>query len=379
MVRRSRFLQGVHRVVALLVFLMSLPLTLAPLQAQTPKLMQIFGRRSVEADPSKAYELTELEGPWMILASTFAGPTGEQQARALVLELRRDYNLPAYIHREKFDFTSPIAARDPSAKPMRYANAQAYEAYAVLVGEFDSANHPELDEALETIKSATPQACKQAGDETDTSPMAAIRKLRRKWIGAKDEGPRGPMAYAFATKNPLLPDEFFSAPEVDSFVFGLNKDVQHSLLNNPAKYTVVVRTFEGLSTLVDGKHDKKFVPSGERLDQCAELAHKMTMTLRARGVEAYEFHDRSRSLVTIGSFESLGQQTANGGFAYDPAIRNVMQTYCAGNHSHPTADGKPGIAANHVDFIPYDVRPAPIAVPKKSKRSIYASALGLVR
>jgi hypothetical protein len=80
--------------------------------------------------------------------------------------------------------------------------------------------------------------------------------------------------------------------------------------------------------------------------------------------------------VTIGGFDTLGRQLPNGGFEYDAAIRQIMQKYCAGSQSSPTQFG-PGIAANHVASIPYDVQPTPIAVPRKSKRSLYMGKLGM--
>ena len=44
----------------------------------------------VEAEAGKQYRLTTDHGPWMILASSFAGPGAEQQASQLALELREE-------------------------------------------------------------------------------------------------------------------------------------------------------------------------------------------------------------------------------------------------------------------------------------------------
>jgi invasion protein IalB len=41
--------------------------------------------KKVEADPQASYELTEQHGPWLIMCTSFAGPTAEQQAHDLVL------------------------------------------------------------------------------------------------------------------------------------------------------------------------------------------------------------------------------------------------------------------------------------------------------
>ncbi|WP_237607201.1 hypothetical protein [Roseimaritima sediminicola] len=342
--------------------------------ADPPSLLRVFGKKSVEADPGRSYTLTEEDGPWLILAATFAGESGLEKAEKLVLEMRSDYDLPAFIYRESFDFSGRVPDLHTTGARVRYANPQSYETFSVLVGEFDSVDHPAIDRTLETIKTATPKAYNGKGQ--DDSPLAAVRRFQRQLLGEKKEGGKPPMATAFVTRNPLLPDDFFQQPEVDSFVMSINKEVEHSLLENPGKFTVVVRTFEGLSTFVDGKHDKEFKPSAQRLNDFALQAHRMVTALREKGVEAYEFHDRRRSLVTVGSFDELGVRTADGGFQYTPEILAVMRKYCAGNTYTRTPDGRHmAIKANHIDWIPFDVNPKPIAVPKKSKRSLYTATL----
>jgi hypothetical protein len=248
----------------------------------------------------------------------------------------------------------------------------------VLVGEYDSVEHPQLVKDLKRLKAANPKSLNGQGLSATKSenPLVAVQKLKQNLLKRTGKPETSPLANAFATTNPMLPEEFFSAPEVDSFVMELNSQVENSLLSNQGRYTVIVRTFAGLGTIVDGKRDKEFQPSSERMDNCAADADDMTRELRKQGVEAYQFHDRTRSIVTIGSFESLGRQLPGGGFEYDPAIRQIMQKYCAGSKAELTKFG-PGIAANHVASIPYDVSPTPIAVPKKSKRSLYMGKLGM--
>ena len=141
---------------------------------------------------------------------------------------------------------------------------------------------------------------------------------------------------------------------------------------------MTVCTFEGLGTIVDGKQEKDFVPSAKRLDKYAADAVKVLRKLRADGEEAYQFHDRYRSLVTVGSFETLGRELPNGSFQYSPEILRVMQKYSAFNAQHArTVPGRNGIAANHAALVPFDIQPTPIAVPKASKRSLYAPRFGM--
>ncbi len=56
--------------------------------------------------PDKPYRLTKEHGPWLILASSFAGSGAEKQARELVLELRQQRNLEAYMYQEAYDYTT---------------------------------------------------------------------------------------------------------------------------------------------------------------------------------------------------------------------------------------------------------------------------------
>ncbi len=349
-----------------------------PSVAAPPSLLRIFGKAPAAISTDGGKQLSEVDGPWMILAASFAGEPGKQQAQSLADELSRDYGMPSFVHEEKFDFGGKIDRPNTDGRVLRYANQSKYQAYAVLVGEYDSVDHPQLIRDLKRIKESQPKSMNGDGiaDAKEDTPLAAVQRLQKSLLKKTGKTESGPLANAFATTNPMLPEEFFSAPEIDSFVMELNDQVEHSLLENEGKYTVVVCTFAGLGTIVGGKQEKAFQPSSERMDGYAASANKMVLELRKIGVEAYQFHDRNRSLVTIGSFTDLGRQMPDGGFEYDPAIRKVMETYCAGNQSQPTKFG-PGIAANHIANIPYDIQPLPIAVPKKSKRSLFIGKLGM--
>ena len=56
----------------------------------------------------------------------------------------------------------------------------------------------------------------------------------------------GPLANAFITRNPLLPEDYF-VPKggLDELVVKMNKNVKYSLLDCPGKYTVQVAHFTG--------------------------------------------------------------------------------------------------------------------------------------
>ncbi len=362
---------------AILLTSMALSLTFlaAPCPAGPPSFLRLFGKKKVEADPSNEYRLTEVEGPWMILAATFTGDSGARKSRQLVMELRSEYNLPAYVYREDFDFTQQVGLFEPTQKPLRYANAARFNAYAVLVGEFDSVNHPEIEKALETVKIINPPVFNQLRAEDEVGAMASIRRIKNQILQASKEAEvkRGPMYNAFVTRNPLLPEDFTQAPEVDSFVQKLNQNVEHSLLECDGKFTVVVRTFEGLSTtMVGGRIKDEMTPSKERLDQSMAMAHKMVEALRKDGVEAFEFHDRSKSLVTVGSFDSLGENLRSG-FQYSPQIQNIMRVYAGTERIGRNPQGEVVRYVHNIEKIPFDPEPHPIAVPRASKRGLYSA------
>ena len=354
---------------------------LCQLSAAPPGLLKIFAPvEQVEVPESR--KLSELNGPWLILAATFAGTDGRLRAEKLAGELSTTLHLPAFIHEEDFDFTAKLN-RPESGKVIRYANQAKYAAYAVLVGEYDRVDHPDLVRDLKRVKNTssnllTESAGNLATASEQSNPVEAVNSLKKELMRVVGRKKIGELGNAFATTNPLLPSEYFMVPEVDSFVFDMNSQVEFSLLLNTAKFTVVVATFSGFSTIANGKLENRFEPSSERMDMCAVQADKMVRELRKNGIEAYQFHDRTRSMVTIGEFDSLGRVAADGSFDYSAEIKEIMKEYRAGDDVKVSRFGEV-IKAKHVASIPFDVNPTPIAVPKKSKRSIYSASLGVER
>src|SRR5580704_8983372 len=82
----------------------------------------------VDADPSKDYRLKEEQGPWIIMACSFSGPTGEKQAHDLALELRQRYRMEAYVHHMDFKLDDPnSSALSLAASPHRHVYHQVTE------------------------------------------------------------------------------------------------------------------------------------------------------------------------------------------------------------------------------------------------------------
>jgi hypothetical protein len=350
-------------------------------QAELPSLLRIFGKaKPANADPSKVYELSQEDGPWLILASTLVGEGARERANKLAIEIRSDLGLPAFIYKENFDFTGK--PKDfQGHKRVRYANQYQYEAYVVLVGEYDRVDHPSVERDLKAIKGAKPVVLEDpkevAAELNAQTPASAVKVVATKLKAISLGGRRpGPMAGAFVTRNPMLPEDYFEAPLVDSFVSQLNESFQdYNLLDCDGKFTVIVKTFSGSNTIANSKQEKSFTPNVKRLDRMATDAAMMVKELRKKGVEAYQFHDRERSLVTVGSFDVLGRELPNGGFRYNPQILQTMREFSAVNVDPALARQVPAgkMAGNNINMIPFDVEPTPIAVPRKTKRSLYGA------
>jgi hypothetical protein len=366
--------QGGKRWVALILCVACAP----TLPADPPSFFSMFGRR-VAADPNQAYELTEAAGPWMILAASFGGEEGEAQARELVLELRKDFNLPAYLHRRDFDYSQRLEAKNTmiEGRPaMRYANASQYTAYTVLVGDFVSPNDPALQRTLDLIKHARPATLDYSKRKTTAQRFAALREWQRQVLGDEKKKKQGPMRTAFATRNPLLPEEYFGQDPVDAFVEEMNRDLEFSLLKSKGKFTICVRSFDGEETtdFGNGARASELKEDPDRLDRYALKAHEMTMELRRQGVEAYEYHNRFGSYVCVGSFDELGSMGSDGVFRYSGEALKIIETYRAGDQLERTAFGV-GIRAKNVAGVPFDVQPRPMAIPRPASRGLFAGQL----
>lgn len=369
------------RLLVLLVLSTALPIVASAQTAKRSSLLRMFSRQS----PSQARpidgELTEEAGPFLILAATLVGEGAEGRAEKLAAEIRSDLKLSAFIYNENFDFTKTVSFDPQTARRTKYANAYQYDAYAVLVGEYDTVTHPSIEEDLYRIKRATPRvledAAEMAAETNESNPVTTLKGITSRILqGARSQGKDfGPMAHAFVTRNPMLPADYFNAPPVDSFVQELNEGDEFSLLDCNEKYTVIVKTFRGTKKILDSADDYNFEANQGRLKKMKRQADKMVKELRGNGVEAYQYHDRERSLVCIGSFNELGKELPGGKFQYDSGIRQVMSRYSALNVQPELARQVPGgvrgIAANAAALIPFDVQPTPIVIPKLSKKSLY--------
>jgi hypothetical protein len=379
---------------------------------------QIMPRQKVDSDPNGDFTLSEKNGPWLIMAASFDGAEGEQQARDLVHELRSKFNLPAYYYGMTFrmDEDRPGRGLDDYGAPIRrrYQRGEVLE-HAVLVGEYPTIDDPEAQHQLQNIKTLKPQSLQVAEGESTAQSLASVRNFQqyvKKQLGKPM--PKGPMGHAFLTRNPLLPKEYFAPKGVDEDVAKWNEGLEHSLLSCPGKYTIKVATFHGRSSLKDANDS---VPDNTKVRQArvddplvlaVKNAHLLTEALRSRGWEAYEFHDRYESYVTVGSFaemhvlpdgrmapatreaqviiDTFGAATPNVNFerpAYrelgmkDDAIQqvehkqDVIKDQFKNRFSASYGQVSEGFYPKRFVGLPFDIQPCPIEAPKKSISSAY--------
>lgn len=336
--------------------------------------------KRIDADPTKNYALTEASGPWLIMAASFAGPGADTEARQLVLELRKRYKLSAYTHAAKFDFSQPVVGKgvDKYGQPkqMKHKTAKKYDEIAVLVGDFPNINDPQLQQTLKQLKFLKPTCLSREGTPT-TQRFANLRTVQR-YIDSKMNNKRqtkGPLGSAFVARNPMLPQEYFTPTGFDSFVENMNKGVKHSLLKCPKGYSVRVATFRG-NAIIDQSEIAKIEKNGgmkSQLTIAAEKAHRLVADLRKRGVEAYEFHDRHESIVTVGSFDRVGTPRDDGKTEIDQRVYKVIKNYGPGKKKLPNGE-ETGMIPKSLGGISFDLQPVPVAVPRRSIAADYAGS-----
>ncbi|MFO1092125.1 MAG: hypothetical protein U0992_02275 [Planctomycetaceae bacterium] len=268
----------------------------------------------IEAIPGKKYALNKELGPWMVMVASFQttsedgsveeGKTPEQAADELVLELRQR-GIPAYVHSINLT-TAPVITQDSAGRAVRRKNLRQQRSIGVLAGNYKGIDDSTAQKTLKWLKAYNPK-CLQDGvifEKTEKRPT--------------------PLAGAFMTINPLIPPEEVAAYQsVDNFVLRLNHSERNSLLENKGKFTLVVATFAGktgMETPLGSTFKGYQFTVDDDLDIAAQEARDLAATMRqVENVDAYVWHDRYQSVVTVGAFSS----------ANDPTIKPLRARYGA--------------------------------------------------
>jgi hypothetical protein len=262
---------------------------------------------------------------------------------------------------------------------MRYLNQAKFDEIAVLVGNYATVDNVEIEKALDTIKHIKPATLVENYRGTSSQRYAALRRIVRTVSGDPEAKKKGPMGAAFITANPMLPEEYFHSRGLDPFLVEINEDLEYSLLKCPGNYTVRVATFTGVDTMKPSEFERKVSENRQRakIDDAAIKASKLCAALREKGIEAYEFHDRTESMVTIGSFADYGSQRADGKIEINPAMHRIMEQY--GPIETTLANGTIGLSARLLEGIAFDPQPWPVQVPRQSAAAAYNQSQSLLR
>lgn len=380
-----------------------------------PPWAKLVNFKRIEAKSGTDYPVGEEHGPWLILATTFRGPEAQQDAQKLVYELRKDYKLNAYTHEKSYDYSKSFVGRgvDKFGHPrkMRHQNNERFNEVAVLIGDFVTVDDPKAKNTLERIKTMRPQTLDPNGKKESQDSFTAIRQFHNKvWRKDGTQKQRGPMRMAFVIPNPKLSKNYFKPKGIDKFVEDLNKGRPYSLLKCGKAYTVRVATYTGGTLTQLKKNDKTMgdATATSRLDKAGKSADRLAAKLRERGVEAYVFHDRTQSIVTVGGFDSHGaQRVKDGTLRFDPAVQQVIDYFAPirpgsspvqhasfaqgqkdkkwkdGFYDAEVTSGIPGLNGmaryRTFDGTPFDIQPTVIDVPKRSIASDYAGLPKLFR
>ena len=308
--------------------------TFATVQAQGPLNYLRNITKSVEANPEKEYLLTEMEGPYLIFAVGFSGPTAQQDAHALVLEFRKTYKWNAYVYEKNFAYDLSQDFKGKAQNPYTrmksvYKNSGSGE-YAVVIGNFSSFDDKHLEKTLDEVRKCQPKSLQRRGSLT-------------------------PCSMAFPSPNPMLPPEN-QRGSVDPFIVSINKDRPYSLLKNRRRYTVQIAVFTGQIVMQHGASALEKLPFANpdnltKLEKGEQAATALCKTLREQGVEAYEFHDRYGSIVTVGGFDQHSRQLPNGTVELEPLVLQTIRQY----------------QSKIIDGIECDPQPRVIEVPRSSQ------------
>ena len=373
-----------------------------PVLAAGLLLLSSSSAHAIEAAKGKEYNLTKRHGPWMIMVASFKTPaperrlkdgmTPKQAADQLVYELRKQ-GIPAYAYsRNEVRGEVKIIDRMGRTSDREYKANQ--EEYCVLAGNYESNDESTkggrlAKDTLEWIENSFKPAflteLNPNFERAGAASRSSVRQLKsggiRRITPGKAKQGDGPLAGAFLTLNPLLKPEEIQARKQDPLLIKLNSGNELSLYNNPGKYTLVVASFYGKSSkaqvgmvgLANFREAQKSFKVGQSLDEAAEGAWELATLIR-RGffvtalddddprtppkppkpmpMEAWIWHDRFNSVVTVGSFDSLD----------DPNIPILQRAFGAKVKEHAQTR-KPFLAAEQLT-VP--AIPKPNQLPEKS-------------
>jgi hypothetical protein len=311
----------------------------------------------IDATKGRQYKLTKQHGPWMIMVASLSTPhaarkvdgMGPQEAADLLVYELRKKGIPAYTFKMDRVWES-LQSRDRLGRDSIRQIRSQKESICVIAGNYKSQKDRVAQRTLDYIKRIKPSFWKEQGAFRPTP------------------GQPSPLSGAFLSVNPLLSSKELAERKHDPLLLRLNSG-EYTIAENNGKYTLTIATFTGRSKTGVGESRIQEIAQtfkvSETLDSAAERAWKVAKMLReghfqgnqqGRTFEAYVFHDRYKSVVTVGSFETQN----------DPRIAQLGKLFQA--KTRMAANGRPFTIGESI-LIPGAV-PEPVIfdpVPKLMK------------
>lgn len=302
----------------------------------------------IEAVKGKQYKLTRRHGPWMIMVATFNRPpeerrgeglSPEEAADVLVYELRRK-GIPAYTYKPEETKDEAVKTLNRQTLTERVGKLHLHEGLCVLAGNYASNDNPLAQKTLTYVKKFQPHLFQDVEAQGEAGAGMLVKRLKNGGVFRSTPARPGPLSGAFLTTNPMLSEEELTSRTRDPLILQLNSGNDYSLLHNKGKYTVVVATFQGKAhTEVANDIDPSKLKISTALDDAADRAWELCNHLRRarllgypQDFEAYVYHDRFSSIVTVGSFQTRD----------DPRIAEIQNKFGA-KIAGVKPDGSPSI------------------------------------
>jgi hypothetical protein len=247
-----------------------------------------------------------------------------EAADQLVYDLRCK-GIPAYVYQQE-EVKGKVTTVSRRTQQEREGNVMAWHAgLCVLAGNYPTSSDRVAQASLKYIKRFEPPFLADVTGEAKDGPGELVRRTKSGGVFWVTKQREYPLSCAFMTTNPLLSDEDLAMRTRDPLLLRLNSGVEYSLLQNKGKYTVVVATFQGKGQLEYGGQ-RKDIKISTTLDDAGENAWELCTALRrakvlgyAREFEAYVYHDRHSSIVTVGAFDD----------PHDPRITELQNWFGA--------------------------------------------------
>lgn len=316
----------------------------------------------IDATPGRQYKLSKQHGPWMIMVASLhetpierrvEGMSAQEAADKLVYELRKK-SIPAYTFSVD-EVTQPIDATDNQGRQVKKSVRAQNGGICVIAGNYTNPEDGVAQKTLDFIKVMKPASW---GNE----------KVAMKLTPGQPHMFSG----AFLSMNPLLTPDEINSRKSDPLLVKINQGTEYSITSNKGKYTLVVATFSGRKQEVArSKYQKAALDFSitNTLGEASDKSWQVTKMLREGFVdgrnkgqkfEAYTFHDRYNSVVTVGSFDSPN----------DPRIQQLATMF--GAKIGTTQSGKPFLTgetiilpgSNPPEPVIFDPKPRLIEVPK---------------